>query len=232
LPFFFVVVAVLFEVVAVLFEDVAVVVGAAVAALFVPPYTEASPQRLNLYYVAEVGGQARYVSDPYNDVTPPSLRRHFDDETTSAFPWSDAQLLVATAEVLDAEGPALQVLSEGQTGENRTVQLLLRSPRGAGAIDLHVPLARLASITAAGQELPLDAGGAAGEDYTLSCYGLACDGLEVTLELVGPDPVSVLVADSSPGLPTGGERLLQDRPATVVPYQEGDLTVLWRRVDL
>ncbi|HSJ52946.1 MAG TPA: hypothetical protein VLC52_04295, partial [Anaerolineae bacterium] len=60
----------------------------------------------------------------------------------------------------------------------------------------------------------------------------ACDGLEVTLELIGPEPVSARVVDASPGLPAGGEYLLRARPATVVPYQEGDLTVLWRRVDL
>jgi len=217
---------------AVTLVSAAVVVGAAVAALLVPPYSEGSPQLLNLHYVAEVGGQARYVSEPNDDATPPALRQHFEAETLAVFPWSGTQYLVAPAEEVDAEGPALQILSDGQVGENRTVQLLLRSPRGAARIDLRVPAARLASITAAGHELPVDAGGAQGEDYALWCYGLACDGLEVTLELVGAEPVPVLVADLSPGLPAGGEGLLRARPATAVPFQEGDATILWRRVEL
>jgi len=210
----------------------AVVVGAAVAALLVPPYSERSPQLLNLHYVAEVGGQARYVSEPNDDATPPALRQHFEAETLAVFPWSGTQYLVAPAEEVDVEGPTLQILSDGQSGENRTVQLLLRSPRGGAKIDLRVPAARLAAITAAGHSLPVDAGGAQGEDYVLWCYGLACDGLEVTLELVGSEPVPALVADYSLGLPAGGEGLLRARPATVVPFQEGDATILWRRVEL
>jgi hypothetical protein len=216
---------------AVVVVSAAVVAGAAVTALLVPPFSEASPQPLNLYYVAEAGGAAHYVSVPAADATPPSLLGHFEDEPMAVLPWSDARYLVAAAEPAAAEGPALQILSETRSGENRTVQLLLRSPRGAGAIDLRLPAGRLASISAAGRELPVD-GSAAGQDYALWCYGLACDGLEVTLELVGLDPVSVLLADSSPGLPASGEVLLQSRPATAAPYQEGDLTVIWRRVEL
>ncbi len=210
----------------------AIVAGAAVTALLVPAYSEASPQRLNLYYLAEAdGGRAQVVSVPADDVTPPPLRQNFQAEPQTAFPWSDSLYLVAPAEPVSAEGPALQILSETQVGENRTVQALLRSPRGAGAIELRLPLARLASISAAGQELPVD-GSEAGPNYILSCYGLACDGLEVTLELVGLKPVQALVSDSSAGLPAGAEALLGDRPATAVPYQEGDLTVIWRRVEL
>jgi hypothetical protein len=211
----------------------AVVVGAAVTALLMPPYSEARPQLVNLYYVADAdGGQARYVSIPFDDATPAPLRRHFQSGVAAAFPWSEAQYLVTPAEAGVAEGPALQILSDGQLGENRTVQLLLRSPRGAGAIDLRVPGGRLASISAGGQRLPVDAAGTTGGYYTLLCYGRACDGLEVSLELLGAEPVSVLVADSSPGLPAGGQNLLRDRPATAVPYQEGDLTLIWRRVEL
>jgi hypothetical protein len=210
----------------------AVVAGAAVSALLMPPYSEASPQPLNLYYVAEAGGgQAQYVSVPRDDVTPPSLRRHFEDEPVAVFPWSSALYLAAATEPTGAEGPFLQILSEAQLGENRTVQLLLRSPRGAAAIDLRLPVSRLASISVDGQKLAVDHGATDG-DYALVCYGLACDGLEVILELIGPEPVSVLVADSSLGLPAGGEALLRDRPATAVPYQMGDTTVLWRSVDL
>lgn len=217
---------------AVTLVSAAVVVGAAVTALLMPPYSEGSPQLLNLYYAAEVGGQARYVSEPEGDATPEVLRQHFEEETMAVFPWSRRQFLVAPAVEIDAEGPALQVLSDGQVGENRVVQLLLRSPRGGDRIDLWVPSGRLAAITAAGHELPVDASGAPGEDYALWCYGLACDGLEVTLELVGAEPVPVLVVDMTPGLPAGGEGLLRARPATVIPFQEGDATILWRRVDL
>jgi hypothetical protein len=211
----------------------AVVVGAAATALLMPAYSEARPQLLNLYYVAGAGGgQARYVSMPHNDATPQPLRRHFQDVAAAVLPWSERQYLVAPAEDGIAEGPGLQILSDGQLGQTRTVQLLLRSPRGAASVEFRVPLGRVASISAGGQSLAVDTAGAAGRYYTLRCYGPTCDGLEISLELVGSEPVSALVSDSSPGLPAGGQNLLRDRPATAVPYQEGDLTVIWRRVEL
>ena len=68
--------------------------------------------------------------------------------------------------------------------------------------------------------------------YTLECNGRACDGLVVELHLEGEAPVEVLVTDSSSGLPPGGEDWLQARPDTAVPVNEGDLTLIMRRVDL
>ena len=72
---------------------------------------------------------------------------------------------------------------------------------------------------------------AGSEQYLLRCYGRACDGLEVEVNLVGSEPLQALVVDYSLGLPEAGATLLAARPATAVSYQEGDLTVVWRKVE-
>jgi hypothetical protein len=126
----------------------------------------------------------------------------------------------------------VEILSDEGAGGQRTVTLQLRSPRGGDRIDLLVPRADLASMAVAGQALPVAGGDAETAYYHLWCYGRACDGLAVRLELTGADPVAAYLVDYTAGLPAGGARLLEARPATAVSYQEGDLTIVWRRVEL
>jgi hypothetical protein len=54
----------------------------------------------------------------------------------------------------------------------------------------------------------------------------------VRLHLVGTEPIKVLVTDYDSGLPAAGEALLEARPPTAVPAHEGDLTIVYVRVDL
>jgi len=57
-------------------------------------------------------------------------------------------------------------------------------------------------------------------------------GVEVELELSGPDPVEAYVWDASPGLPEQGASLLAARPAWAVPFSTGDRTVVFGKVRL
>ncbi|MEJ2210160.1 MAG: M20/M25/M40 family metallo-hydrolase [Anaerolineae bacterium] len=206
-----------------------VMVAAVVAALLVPPYSEDRPQPLNLYYALDAEtGQARWLSVPYDDVTPPPLRQEFGPDAEIAFPWSEARYLALEAENTGLAAPALEIVSEGEARGAREVTVRLRSPRGAEAMDLVLPGAPLYGLTVAGQALNP---GYEGGYYTLSCYGRACDGLEVTMELGGGASVAGWVVDYSLGLPPAGAWLLDARPATAVPVQEGDLTVVWAGVE-
>ena len=210
----------------------AVVVLSVVAALLVPTYSENSPQRINIFHTTDGDtGQAYWVSMPRDDTTPEPLRGQFKGEPVQVFPWYSGLYLTAGAEATGAEAPGLEVVSSEQTSGGRAVTLYLRSPRGAEEFDLIVPGERLAAISVAGKALPVAVEEAGSEAFFLRCYGRTCDGLEVELELTGAEPVEVLVVDYSLGLPEAGAALLQARPATAVPYQEGDLTVVWRRVE-
>jgi hypothetical protein len=210
----------------------AVVVVAVVAALLVPPYSKDSPQPVNLYHVTDGdSGEARWVSVPYDDVTPDPLRQQFGAEAVPIYPWSSAMYLTAPAEATGAPAPTVEVVSDETSGETRTLTLQPRSPRGADALDLLVPLANLEELSVAGRALPVERD--AGKTYYyLSCYGRSCDGLEITLRLASASPTEALVVDYTMGLPASGAPLFQARPATAVSYQEGDLTVIWRRIEL
>jgi hypothetical protein len=168
---------------------------------------------------------------------PESLRSRFDPDPAAVLPWLSGSYRVADAPVTDAPAPDLEVRSEAMEAGQRVVEVQLRSPRGAAGIMLHVPVEALAAgdpsaVTVAGYALDPVPGDAVQGYYTLDCNGRACDGLVVELRLEGEAPVEVLVADHTSGLPPDGEAWLQARPDTAVPVNEGDLTVLMRRVDL
>jgi hypothetical protein len=59
-----------------------------------------------------------------------------------------------------------------------------------------------------------------------ACFAPACDGLELALHLQGNAPFALLIVDATPGLPTGGDTLIQARPNTAVPSQDGDITLI------
>lgn len=216
---------------AVILAAAGVVGVAVVAALLVPPYSENRAQPVNLYYALDGdSGRAHWLSVPYDDVTPSPLRQQFSEEPVAVFPWSGGRYLAAEAEGTGALAPALDIVSEEPVGGARAVTLRLRSPRGAEAMDLVLSRAQLEGLAVAGH--PLSVSGSTGDEYyVLSCYGRECDGLEVTAQLAGGASVAGWVVDYSLGLPPGGARLLEARPATAVSYQEGDLTVIWAAVE-
>jgi len=217
---------------------VIIVVVAAVAAMIVPPYSASDPQKVNLYhYEDRDAGRAHWVGGARQGTMPESLRSRFDPDPVAVFPWLDGSYMVADAPVTDAPAPGLAVLSEAMVAGQRVVEVQLDSPRGAAGIALHVPVDALAAgdqpaVTVAGYPFDLAPEDAVRGYYTLDCYGRACHGLVVELRLEGEAPVEVLVVDSSSGLPAGGETWLQARPDAAVPVNEGDLTLIMRRVDL
>jgi hypothetical protein len=63
-----------------------------------------------------------------------------------------------------------------------------------------------------------------------ACFAPACDGLELALQVQGDSPFALLIVDATPGLPPGGDTLIQARPNTAVPSQDGDLTLIANEV--
>jgi hypothetical protein len=133
--------------------------------------------------------------------------------------------------------PQLAVLEDQTAGGKRHVRLRLTSPRGAGIATLIVPReAKLESIAMGGQQAPL---GAQRKNqpkgpqpdfqfYTFST--LPPEGVEVDVVLGEARPLDWYVLDRTPGLPPAGAPLLQARPDTAVPIQEGDSTLVSRKV--
>jgi hypothetical protein len=54
--------------------------------------------------------------------------------------------------------------------------------------------------------------------------------VEIEAVLVGEKPAEIVLTDQSPGLPPEGAKLAALRPRTAVPSDEGDVSLVTRRV--
>lgn len=116
------------------------------------------------------------------------------------FPTSDeGQVWIQDAPALDAAAPEMQVIEDSTQGGQRTLRIMIRSPRGADGI--------MAEVTA--QEAILTAS-LYGEQYNreaprsrvfFKVIGSTRDGVEIALTLLAGSPVAIKLGDVSSGLP-------------------------------
>jgi hypothetical protein len=166
----------------------AAAVASATVALFMPPYSESAPQRLNIILHQDGdSGRARWLlyGDPRS--IPESLRHSaaFGEKTMKPFPWSSREALAADAGHVE---PA-PILGEKVRRRLNGWQVY-------------------------------------------SCQTLPAEGIELRFVLAKADSIDAFLLDRSRGLPPEGEVLSNARPTTATPSQDGDVTILTRKVRL
>jgi hypothetical protein len=210
-----------------------VVIGGAGLAISSPVYTESSPQPAVVQYLQDAGGASRWVvvsSRPF----PQAFRQaaQFGAEPETPFPWSPRQrAFVAPAPPLAMPAPELAVVEQtAAPGGKRRLRLHLTSPRGALEGFVYVPKAvPIESATLEGHPvtfMPLT------EHSFLQVATLGPQGVDIEVVLGPGAPQEWYVVDQSPGLPPGGEALRAARPATAVAFQDGDVTLVSRKVKI
>jgi hypothetical protein len=117
-----------------------------------------------------------------------------------------AQLLSGPAIAAALPAPAVTVLGDARAGDLRTLRLRLVPQRPSRFVTLHSPLS-FASATVAGQPVPAERG------LGFIFHAPPAEGVEVTLQLTGREPVRLRAMDGSDGL--AGLPGFQARPADV-----------------
>lgn len=201
------------------------------------PYAAHSPQPVTLQYHMEAeSGRSRWLvfnAPPF----PQELRQaaEFAAERQLGYPWGGDtfRLWQAPAPRLEQPGPNLAVLEDVPAGNGRRIRALLTSDRGAPVGMLVIPqAAKLESIAVDGQRTEVRPGPPGRPYQTFLLIGLPADGTEVELVLGERAPQDWYVGDRSNGLPASGGALLQARPREAVPSQDGDTTLVTRKVRL
>jgi Peptidase family M28 len=207
-----------------------------VLAIVSPKYSTASPQPLNLLLHEDADtGQTRWiVSGP--PPFPAGFRQaaSFATEPQAAFPWSPpgARFPVAPAPALGAPGPQLTVVEDSASGSQRRLRLRLVSPRGARSATVFIPAAAsLQSVKIDGFAVPGHPSPFFGW-YRQTVLTLPPQGVELEVLLGAGAPSDWYVNDRTFGLPPAGDALRKARPATAVPIQDGDLTIVSRKVKI
>lgn len=66
----------------------------------------------------------------------------------------------------------------------------------------------------------------------VNVFGADDEGVDVSVKIRGKEPVEMKAISSTPGLGVAGKRLIQSRPKTAVPSQDGDMTLASRDIEL
>lgn len=185
--------------------------GLAAASGLQPPFSEKAPQRLNLRYVEEEG-RAWWLADPVPHL-PPSLRAaaRFSDQPTRLL----ERGYTAPAGKAQFPAPAALVRRDGDR-----VSLNLNAA-GDGVTLLVPDEAKLRSMTLNDTRVKTS-----GKALAIFCGTPDCGSAHMVLELGAPTAVELTLVARRRGLPPEGAKLVQARPATAVPSQAGDATLL------
>jgi hypothetical protein len=214
------------------------VLGAFVAAA-VPAYSAKAPERVNIEYWRDADtGQARWIVWPDSGRLPEPIRlaTTFRRDGKDSVPWEGGATFIADAPSADLSPPTFTILDSGQAAGRRTYRALLRSERGAPfAAVLFPAYSEVADVEIEGH--PIAPESPRMRRYlngwsAFRCAAIPAAGVEIDFSLPIGKPVEVWAADRTYELPPDGAFLLKARPLTAAPSQDGDTTMVTRRVQL
>lgn len=218
----------------------AVAVIATAAALIVPPFSTASPEKLNLQYVQDADtGKSQWLAYPASGRLPLSLRSvaSFVRMSNEVFPWDRDKPLAADAPTLNLPAPIFTVVDVRRSSQGKTnYDVLLKSSRGAPVMVLaFAPDVTPEFVSIAGHAIPDVSTPILNYRHgwrLYSCLDTAAEGTEMRFMLPSANPVTAIVLDESYGLPPQGMLLRAARPTTSIAHQDGDVAVVMRHVTL
>ncbi len=204
----------------------AALVGFGWAAL-TPNFTPQAPQSVSITYLEDrAADHAFFAVRAAYDLAPQAMRETLALEVKPIYPWSNYARPAMDAPMSELPAPTLEVLgSEDQPGR-RIVTTRLRSPRGAGEIDVYAPLGQLIEVRFNGAALPFERNLQWNKTYLLQCFSQECDGQEVVFVFDSAETQNVLVVDMAADLPAFAAPILAARPAEAVPTDFGDIWLI------
>ena len=203
-----------------------------------PPFSPGAPQRLNLqYWMDGDSGHAQWLVRPDSGKLPPSLDQaaNFHEER-NLFPWSKTVAFAAAAPRLDLAPPTFTIQQSSVANGRRAYQTLLLSERSAPEETvLFPPNSGIDSVRMEG--VPIQPEGARERQFlngwaAYTCVTMPPNGVTLSFTLPTGKPVMVFVLDKSYNFPDQGKSLLEARRPEAVPSQDGDVTLVSRRVEL
>jgi hypothetical protein len=209
---------------------------AAFAAIVAPPYSAKAPERVNIEYSQDAdSGASQWIVQPGSERLSEPVRMAANFRRADrAFPWDPRVAFVTNAPHLNLAAPTFTILEASQVDGKRNYRALLRSERGAPyAAVLFPPDSQVESVSIEGQPVPPETQGVReyfGGWQMYACPAMPATGVEVSFSVPPGKSFEVSAADQSYGLPPEGAFLLNSRPLTATPSQNGDVTIVTRRI--
>ena len=211
----------------------------ALLAVIVPQFSAKSPERVNFQYWQDADtGAAQWIVQPASGHLPDpiAVAAALKRADKGPFPWDRGPAYFTPAPRLAASEPSFTILESSLGAHERTYRALLRSERGAPeALILFPPQSGVENVSMQGQPIEHAGGRRASffENWNVyRCLGVPSEGVQMSFTLPPGKPLQLYVVDVSFGLPPEGQFLLNARPLTAVPSQDGDVTLISRGVQL
>jgi peptidase M28-like protein len=218
-------------------------VGVLALAIFVaavaPAYSAKSPERVNIeYWLDGDSGKAQWMVRPDSGRLSEPIRvaTNFQRLSRGPLPWYSRPAFLADAPHLGLAAPTFTILESTLAGDKHAYRALLRSERGASdAMVLFPPDAGIESVRMEGE--PMQTESPRVKSYVnrwsfYDCVTMPAKGVEISFTLPAGKPIEIYAVDQSYELPLEGLFLQKSRPFTARPSQDGDVTIVSRRVQL
>jgi hypothetical protein len=218
---------------------VVLTLAAAFVAAVVPAFSAKAPERVNIEYWQDAdSGKGQWIIHPDSGRLPEPIRlaAKFHPVEHGAFPWNQQRAFLADAPNLNVAPPTFTILDSSEVNGKRTYRALLRSERGATqAMVFFPPNSGIEDVRA--EDLPLPPESGRVRNYLngwsiFNCVTMTAKGIAISFTLTEGKPIEVYAIDQTFRLPDEGNFLLKSRPLTATPSQDGDVTLVSRRVQL
>ncbi|MFZ0036451.1 MAG: M28 family peptidase [Candidatus Acidiferrales bacterium] len=208
-----------------------------------PTYSVHAPQRVNFQYWLDADAhRGKWVAAPNSQRLSDWLgaAASFNKKPQLMFPWDFIPRFSADAPPIELAEPELAVVASDPAGSGVRYHVRIKSPRGAPDCTIYFPPSSgVMSIEIEGRAMPVPSERVLGflnlELHGWKAYEIAtlpAEGTEMSFTLPSESPVEAYLADESYALPSDGMFLTKARPPDAVPSQEGDTTVVSRRIQI
>jgi hypothetical protein len=217
----------------------ALLLGSGFVALFgwivvgiAPAYSENYQQRFTVEHLTIFPSGRSYWSI-LNDGAPlPNAYDRFGHWNQGKLPFSERRRWFASAPSEPGiHPPAVEVTDSLANGSERRIRLRLRAQGAERTLLIAPPEAYLRSAGVTGYVRPIGGADSDGQ-FTISCTGRSCDGMELSIDLNSAKPVEFTLVGSRNGLPASADPLLRARPEFARPQYTPDETVAISHVKL
>ena len=217
----------------------AVLIGSALIALLAwivagiaPAYSQDRQQRFTIEHLTMFPSGRSYWSVLNDGASLPNAYQRLGHWNQGKLPFSERRRWFASApREPGVEPPSVQPIESIANGNERRIRLRLRSG-GAERILLIAPAeAYLRSAGASGFVRPIGSADSDGQ-FTISCTGRSCDGMELSIDLKSAKPVVFTLVGARNGLPLSADPLVRTRPTFARPQYTPDETVAISHVRL
>ena len=211
---------------------------AIIVAIASPLYSLQRPQLVNLHYFHNVDTGAAYYQVYSQQPLPDNIRAvlplNAEPKALLAFTDTEYKNWVKTT-ATDMPAPEMEILSVTNSATERSVSVMLRSPRAADRLQLtfanEVNLLRFQLEGIEFEAKQVDVPGYH-NNYLIQIHGVYDKDVPLKLIFGGTETVSVYLSDSSTELPESAAGLLEQRQGLSSPVHRGDQAILFRKLDL